>query len=181
MPSTSGWFACVGRSTGPLGGRGGGTGGETGRGAGRGTAMGLTGVRCLCKLRLNPEPLIPESEEAPVPVHSSSVSSSLSCPLANCARPLYGGSRGCLVPDDCVLLKSCEEERAGLVGVAAEGVVVEELACCARDVIMTFMTSKSLNACCPVKKKCPSPVSAILCIEREHIDKLLHNSTLVRQ
>ena len=144
--------------------------------------MGLTGVRFLCKLRLNPEPLIPESEEAPVPVHSSSVSSSLSCPLANCARPLYGGSRGCRVPDDCVLLKSCEEEeRAGLVGVAAEGMVLEELACCDRDVIMTFMTSKSLNACCPVKKKWPSPVSAILSIEREHIDKLLHNSTPVRQ
>ena len=126
--------------------------------------MGLTGVRFLCKLRLNPEPLIPESEEAPVPVHSSSVSSSLSCPLANCARPRYGGSRGCRVPDDtgCVLLKLCEEEHSGLVGVATEGVVVEELACCARDVIMTFMTSKSLNTCCPTKKKWPSPVSAIL-------------------
>ena len=145
----------MGRPTGPLGGRGGGTGGEKGRGAGGGTAMGLTGVRFLCKLRLDLEPLIPESEEAPIPVQSSSVSSSLSCPLANCARPLYGGSRGCRVPDDmgCVLLKSCEEERAGLVGVAAEGVVVEELACCARDVIMTFMISKSLSACCPIKKK----------------------------
>lgn len=151
MPSSSGWLACVGRSTGPLGGKGGGTGGRTGEE----TAMGLMGVEFLRKLCLNPDPLIPESEEAPVPVHSSSVSSSLSCPLANCACPLDGGSKGCRGPDGVgwVLLKSCEEERAGLVGVAAHGMVVEELACCARDVIMTFMTSNSLNACCPVKKK----------------------------